>query len=538
VPLPLRKRRVAVAATAVTVGLAAFAAFGARPAEATPVRGNTAWSVLMCKFSDQAVEQHGPTWFSQYATPAGNGLGGLSDYWRTVSGGKISLAGSSVHGWYRMNVTLATSRSSGYTRWQRIQDCIAAARSGGYTVPAGNRIMAIINGQVDSGSAGGEVLLDPLAWNVAFAAHEMGHGYGLGHSFSDDPTYRNVSWAQIGEYDNQWDLMSAMNIFTSTSAHFGASPIGLNAFQLDRQGWMPWTRIARVGADGVNSRTYTLAPLGQPGTAGYQLLRVPFNPGNLNDYYTVEYRRKLGVDAAIPADTVLINQVINNTPYLLRTRDGDRHPVQSLNLNGITIRINSATGAQASVTVTTEMPTRCLQGYVWREARAGDAVCVLPAQRSQTWSDNANASQRWVNGPYGPHTCLQGYVWREAFSGDDVCVVPAQRSQAAADNAQAANRRNPARLAYGPNSCKVGYVWREADPSDYVCVVPSTRTQTRNDNAAATSRWVNGPYGPHTCLNGYVWREAFPSDQVCVVPSLRTQAQYDNSQNPNRLATP
>ena len=62
-----------------------------------------------------------------------------------------------------MNVTLAQSRAPGYRRWQRIQDCVGAAQTGGYPVPVGNRIVAIINGQVDSGSAGGEVLLDPLA---------------------------------------------------------------------------------------------------------------------------------------------------------------------------------------------------------------------------------------------------------------------------------------------------------------------------------------------------------------------------------------
>lgn len=49
-------------------------------------------------------------------------------------------------------------------------------------------------------------------------------------------------------------------------------------------------------------------------------------------------------------------------------------------------------------------------------------------------------ASRWVNGAYGPHTCIQGYVWREAWAGDDVCVTGAQRTQAKADNAQVRNR--------------------------------------------------------------------------------------------------
>ncbi|MCB0890545.1 MAG: hypothetical protein KDB51_01575, partial [Propionibacteriaceae bacterium] len=73
--------------------------------------------------------------------------------------------------------------------------------------------------------------------------------------------------------------------------------------------------------------------------------------------------------------------------------------------------------------------------------------------------------------------CVQGYVWREAYAGDDVCVTGAQRSQAAADNAQASARRNPARFVYGPNTCAQGYVWRQGDAYDYVCVTGSTRSQ-------------------------------------------------------------
>ena len=83
-------------------------------------------------------------------------------------------------------------------------------------------------------------------------------------------------------------------------------------------------------------------------------------------------------------------------------------------------------------------------------------------------ADNAVRASRWVDGPFGPHTCVQGYVWREAFAGDDVCVTPDIRTLAALDNQQAGARRNPARFVYGPNTCQNGYVWREADQSDYV----------------------------------------------------------------------
>jgi hypothetical protein len=89
-----------------------------------------------------------------------------------------------------------------------------------------------------------------------------------------------------------------------------------------------------------------------------------------------------------------------------------------------------------------------------------------------------------------PGTCISGFVWREAVAGDRVCVTPATRTQAAFDNSQAAARVQPGGGAFGPNTCRPGYVWREAVPSDLVCVTPETRAQTRADNQAAASRVV------------------------------------------------
>jgi hypothetical protein len=84
---------------------------------------------------------------------------------------------------------------------------------------------------------------------------------------------------------------------------------------------------------------------------------------------------------------------------------------------------------------------RCKPGFVWREARPGDHVCVTPQTREDVARQNRSAKQRWVAGPYGPQTCIQGYVWREAFPGDKVCVTPAFREQTREDNRLALQRR-------------------------------------------------------------------------------------------------
>jgi len=87
------------------------------------------------------------------------------------------------------------------------------------------------------------------------------------------------------------------------------------------------------------------------------------------------------------------------------------------------------------------VPGTCKQGYVWREARKGDKVCVTPATRDAVARANREAPRLWVQGAYGHHTCANGYVWREAFKGDDVCVRPEVREHTRQDNAMADKRR-------------------------------------------------------------------------------------------------
>jgi hypothetical protein len=75
-------------------------------------------------------------------------------------------------------------------------------------------------------------------------------------------------------------------------------------------------------------------------------------------------------------------------------------------------------------------PNTCANGYVWRAARPGDAVCVPPGDRDRTAKENATAAARVdPNGPYGPQSCKSGFVWRQAFDGDAVCVTPDTRRE-------------------------------------------------------------------------------------------------------------
>lgn len=508
------------------------------PGQARPYRGGIPWSFILCKFSDSPAPPNDVTYYRNMTIASGTK--GLDDYVKSISRGLADMSGSVIHGWYTEPHTLAYEQGLS-NRWQRVQDCLdaaAASTTDHYVPPAGQRVYVITSPGVDlagwenaAAIGGDDVALPEIA-------HEFGHGVGLNHSWSNDVTWKDASWAGGGEYDNPWDLMSAANVYVDPTGAFGGGPPDLDAHHLDEMGWLPKSRILTLGVDGILSRTVTLAALTHPEASGYLVARIPFDANDRFHYYTVEYRTPDSWDSGIPASIVMINEVKNNNSYYQTTLirqlgadagTGNGPPVQSINVNGVNISVQGTSGSQATIKISTTFALACAQGYVWREASSIDRVCVTPATRTTTAADNAAAGSRHLP---NSTTCVQGYVWREAYPGDVVCVTPATRTQAKTDNANAYNHVNEGLVTYGPNTCQNGYVWRDGDDSDYVCVTTQVRTQTAADNAAAGHRHVAGS---DTCVQGYVWRDAWPNDHVCVTPATRAAASSDNQQATNRL---
>lgn len=87
----------------------------------------------------------------------------------------------------------------------------------------------------------------------------------------------------------------------------------------------------------------------------------------------------------------------------------------------------------------------CRTGFVWREARPSDLVCVTPESRSRVAEENRTAAARVVDRERGGARgqCRPGFVWREAFVGDVVCVAPAIRTLVSEENRLAASRAAP-----------------------------------------------------------------------------------------------
>jgi hypothetical protein len=429
-------------------------------------------------------------------------------------------------------MSITTAQAANVSRWDRIQACINAAKFSGVNTQ-GYYIVALVNAIIDSGSQGGLVLLNPSDWFNSFAAHEMGHSYGLQHSFSDDTTCQPNTWSKPGEYCNPWDLMSVQNAYMFNFGTFGNSGPGLSAPNLERLGWIPTDRIYTMGYSGdivYSVSLYTLSRYLSGAPAGAMLaVRIPYDPGNKFVYYTVEFRLREGWDSGIPRAAVIINEVrADGSAYLVTNSGGPEWlPGETFSRaqsgTTITVNINSMNETRGTILITvySDFAQRCLIGWVWRGATSTDRACVTSAVRDQVQYDNTYAKF---------YNCPSGYVWRLAQPNDYVCVTPAVRDQTAADNADQARRVNPARFIYGPLTCKSGYVWREADKYDYVCVQSWERDRVRADNAAAASRWVSGAYGPFTCISGYVWREAYPGDKVCTTPDFRQQCQESNAQ--------
>ncbi|MDQ6949346.1 MAG: hypothetical protein M3256_24615 [Actinomycetota bacterium] len=226
------------------------------------------------------------------------------------------------------------------------------------------------------------VVLEPWSSFPSFFTHEMGHGYGLEHSFS---RVGCSGPGLYGEYCDIWDAMGfswgglefSQSAYAPPAVPGWAGP-GMNAFNLDKLGFIPPGRQATIDPGRGQSSTVNITSLSAPNPDGLLTVKVPIGDDPAH-YYTVEYRRQLKWDVGIQKDGVLIHEVSpeaspdHTTPlsYVIpRSSDwadglrsqgewfrGQWH--DSAHVVDITVRSINPSANTATVTVSRPEPSTC-----------------------------------------------------------------------------------------------------------------------------------------------------------------------------------
>jgi hypothetical protein len=279
------------------------------------------WAIVLCHASDVMPGIDALQRYVNFFTPAGSGRGEAHDYWRDMSYCVGSLQGSVVFGWFDIRHTRAQITAAG--RSQVFQWGIEAAGAHGNDLKEYPHRIVVVNVNSDHGKVSGGVLLayeDSRALEPTFIMHEMGHEFGLDHSFGESSNPCASGDGRPGAYCDVFDIMSAMNVRSFNDAQNRRSGPSLNALSRERLGWLHRSRIWWGKSILQFDQTITLAAVNRPNVEGYLLAKFEApsrDPAQTSrNTYTLEYRESVGWDRAISGGRVLIHEI--RTDGLLR----------------------------------------------------------------------------------------------------------------------------------------------------------------------------------------------------------------------------
>ena len=299
------------------------------------VSGSQPWVSILCKFQDIGAEPENLAFFqNMYA----NQPGGLDHYWREVSYDAIDVVGSTAIDWVVLpNIQTfyvpTPGSGSNANLTALFNDCTAAAdpfvdfSNGGDPFVGINQMF---NGLLDCCAWGGGFFatLDGVSkvwrttweppWGYADEAvigHEMGHGFGLPHANNSD--------GDGNPYDTPWDVMSAATSYAVNDATYGRLGKHVLAYHKhDLLGWIPPGQVFEVPGTGVFD--VTLDNMALATTPNHRIARIPI--AGSSRFYTVETRKQVGYDGAVPDDAVIICEVQPGRSEPAWTVDADVPP--------------------------------------------------------------------------------------------------------------------------------------------------------------------------------------------------------------------
>jgi len=135
--------------TAAAVLLAGLAPLVAAP-PAHAVSGSTPWAVLLCQTSDHRETPFPKSYYDQLFGTAGKGMGGMLDYFHTVSYNTVDLSGTKVKDWFPVNTTRAAWQSipgGNGARLPKVTMCADQAAKDGFDFTGYQGVIAIQNKQ-------------------------------------------------------------------------------------------------------------------------------------------------------------------------------------------------------------------------------------------------------------------------------------------------------------------------------------------------------------------------------------------------------
>ena len=273
------------------------------------------WAILLCNLNDRPPAATSRDRYVQFFTESGAGT--AFDYWNDMSYGTEGLRETGVFGFFQIPHSTAEllAITGSAQRQQAFNWGLEAARNANVRLNDFEHKIVLLNGGGnDHGAVGGGVTFvyaDQTALEPTFMFHEMGHEFGLDHSFGEQAIPCAGGDARPGAYCDRSDIMSAMNVASFQDALNGRSGPSLSAISRKRLGWLHRSRIRSIAPTGP-AEVFNLAALNRPDVEGYQMVEfVGTSRVNANamSVYTVEFREQTGWDQGLNSSAVILHEI-------------------------------------------------------------------------------------------------------------------------------------------------------------------------------------------------------------------------------------